>query len=1018
MGIYFPDGKGGKHYVGEESSYSLPTASDTEKGGVIAGKNLYMTGDSLNAADPYVLPTASETVKGGVKIDTNGAHGLIVDGDTLKIPFYNRNRISLPGANLWLNGSPDYYGEAGSIHLEGQTGDGVAGKIWLSGNGTGKGGTIQLNGGGYNHNNGNGEAGLIEMIGGTNLNFGTPTYNTGGKGGTIKLNGGVNADAGLIEMIGGKNGKGGIINMSGGANGTGGTIKGDIYFEGTPTFLNGANGLALPSFPSSPSSPMEGLLMSQSDKDKLDSIAENAQVNVIESIKVNGTELPVSDKAVNIDLSGKVDKVSGKQLSTNDYTNAYKSKLDNLASITTAGENITISGGTIKAANTTYTAGENITITGGTISAANTTYSDATTTKSGLMRATDKVKLDSLASITTAGENITITNGTIKAATGGTTYTAGENITIISGVIKAKDTTYSHATTVQAGLMSATDKSKLDGLDASKYVMAVAGKGLSTEDYTTEEKNKLKAINVSGGNVVIDTSNLATKAELNEVTSQLSNVYRFKGSVARFSELPTNAEVGDVYNIITAGGSDMSGNAINAGDNVAKTADGWDVLAGILDTSNFATKDLATTVASGLMSASDKTKMDSLPTAIGTGLTMSNGTLKSSAMSDDKTLNIVGTESSPAGGTINAQAYSANNASGGVINLYGMCYGTGDGGHGGTINMYGAQSPYTAGHGGTINMHGGSGGNNGYGGTINIYGGTGQPTGANGGTININGGGGYGVYTVTGGRGGTINMNGGGFVGEGTPKKFTTGNGGTINMNGEIGGTISATGSTGGTVNLSGSTTGGTINLSPNGSIKGAVVFTGEVTFQSGANGYPTATSLKGGLMSAADKVKLDTIPKFNAGATVLSDPTAYSTFQYTSALAVKNVNDSSSGGVIDVGGGKAMSNGDGGTILLNGGNTGGKGGTLDISGGNSGGKIYMGGSKGGSIIGCEYADFSQHNSNIYFSNKSSVNGDFTFTGTPTFNNGFNSTISATTVYISSADFDTIMSNFATVSAS
>lgn len=55
-------------------------------------------------------------------------------------------------------------------------------------------------------------------------------------------------------------------------------------------------------------------------------------VNKINTVKVNGTALTVdSNKAVNIDLSGKVDKVTGKGLSTNDFTAAYKSKLDGIA---------------------------------------------------------------------------------------------------------------------------------------------------------------------------------------------------------------------------------------------------------------------------------------------------------------------------------------------------------------------------------------------------------------------------------------------------------------------------------------------------------------------------------------------------------------------------------------------------------------------------------------------------------------------------------------------------------------
>ena len=44
-------------------------------------------------------------------------------------------------------------------------------------------------------------------------------------------------------------------------------------------------------------------LMSAADKTKLDGITAGAQVNVLESVKVNGKALTVTDKAVNIDLS-------------------------------------------------------------------------------------------------------------------------------------------------------------------------------------------------------------------------------------------------------------------------------------------------------------------------------------------------------------------------------------------------------------------------------------------------------------------------------------------------------------------------------------------------------------------------------------------------------------------------------------------------------------------------------------------------------------------------------------------
>lgn len=73
-------------------------------------------------------------------------------------------------------------------------------------------------------------------------------------------------------------------------------------------------------------------LLSKENFAKLLGIAEGAQVNVIESVKVNDEALEIADKAVNIDLSAyaktadvntelgkKVDAVEGKGLSTNDY---------------------------------------------------------------------------------------------------------------------------------------------------------------------------------------------------------------------------------------------------------------------------------------------------------------------------------------------------------------------------------------------------------------------------------------------------------------------------------------------------------------------------------------------------------------------------------------------------------------------------------------------------------------------------------------------------------------------------
>lgn len=73
------------------------------------------------------------------------------------------------------------------------------------------------------------------------------------------------------------------------------------------------------------------------DKAKLDAVAEGAQVNVLEKVSVDGTALEITDKGVNIDLSGKVDKVDGMGLSHNDLTDDLVTKINNAA-----GGNITL----------------------------------------------------------------------------------------------------------------------------------------------------------------------------------------------------------------------------------------------------------------------------------------------------------------------------------------------------------------------------------------------------------------------------------------------------------------------------------------------------------------------------------------------------------------------------------------------------------------------------------------------------------------------------------------------------
>lgn len=140
-------------------------------------------------------------------------------------------------------------------------------------------------------------------------------------------------------------------------------------------------------------------------------------------------------------------------------------------------------------------------------------------------------------------------------------------------------------------------KTKEDTYNEDKFVQKVSGKGLSTEDYTTAEQTKLAGIDAGAEENVIESITVNSGQPLT-VTSKtvnidlsayalatdISSVYKYKGSVASYALLPsTSLEVGDVYNIEAADAT----NGINAGDNVAWNGTAWDVLAGTVDLSGY-----------------------------------------------------------------------------------------------------------------------------------------------------------------------------------------------------------------------------------------------------------------------------------------------------------------------------------------------------------------------------------------------------------------------------------------------
>ena len=139
------------------------------------------------------------------------------------------------------------------------------------------------------------------------------------------------------------------------------------------------------------------------------------------------------------------------------------------------------------------------------------------------------------------------------------------------------------ATPYADGLMSATDKAKLDG--------SVVDAALSSVSANPVQNRAIAAAVQSLGD------------RMTAVEQQASSAFKFKGSVPTKNDLPsTGNQTGDMWTVEQA---PDAGNWAWDGTMWVKTSD-------VVDLSNYATKDVATQLANGLMSSADKQALDSL----------------------------------------------------------------------------------------------------------------------------------------------------------------------------------------------------------------------------------------------------------------------------------------------------------------------------------------------------------------------------------------------------------------------
>lgn len=123
----------------------------------------------------------------------------------------------------------------------------------------------------------------------------------------------------------------------------------------------------------------------------------------------------------------------------------------------------------------------------------------------------------------------------------------------------------------------------VEGLDTRLTVVENAING------TGEGETRVPGLVEKVGILETGLKNVYTKEEVNQ---KLSSVLNYKGSVDNYSDLPTDAVKGDVYNVKNADAT----HGVKAGDNVAFDGESWDVLAGTVELSGYLTKTEAETI--------------------------------------------------------------------------------------------------------------------------------------------------------------------------------------------------------------------------------------------------------------------------------------------------------------------------------------------------------------------------------------------------------------------------------------
>lgn len=340
------------------------------------------------------------------------------------------------------------------------------------------------------------------------------------------------------------------------------------------------------------------------------------------------------------ELAKKVDKESGKGLSTNDYTTDEKNKLSGIASGAEVNQNafsnVVVGTTTIsadgKTDSITLVAGSNVTLTPDatndkiTIAATDTTYSAATTSAAGLMSADDKTKLNGIATGATKVTTDTVSgwgytknagtvtsvkmNGTTKNPSSGvvdlgTVITSHQDI---SGKVNTTTTVNGHA--LSSNVTVTKSDVGLGSVGNFKAVSTAASQGLSN----TEKSNARANIGAGTSSFSGSYNDLSNKPTIPTNNNQLTNGAGYITGITKsmvttaLGYTPPTSDT-NTWRTVQCNGTSIGNNTLNlkAGTNVSLSNSNGTITITSTDTNTWPSKVSQLTNDSGFLTAASFT---------------------------------------------------------------------------------------------------------------------------------------------------------------------------------------------------------------------------------------------------------------------------------------------------------------------------------------------------------------------------------------------------------------------------